>query len=40
MEVDDANALTVADPQRILGEQLRLHPIHIIIIIITIFITY
>jgi hypothetical protein len=36
IEVDDNGVLTVGDPPRILGGQLRPHPIHTLNIIITI----
>jgi hypothetical protein len=39
MEVDDNSAQNVADPQGILGQLLKPHPIHLLNIIIIILIT-
>ncbi len=40
MEVDDNSSQIASDPQGILDQQRRPHPIHLIIIIIIILLTY
>jgi hypothetical protein len=40
MEVDDNSSQIVGDPHGILDQQLRPHPVHLIIIIIIMLITY
>jgi hypothetical protein len=40
MDVDNSSAHVVGDPQRILGQQLRPHPFHLLNINVIILITY